>query len=152
MKIKNFFLLVAGVLSFCAAAFQLVISLVPEWSAYFGAGEELISSRLLLLSLGLLVTILLVIWGFYGLSGAGVIRQLPLLRGVIFIIGALYVLCGLPILAKLLELVNVLPQSGALDLPILLVCLGALTAGLFYWAGLVIGWKQLSIKATPASI
>ena len=146
MKTKNIVLLLAGILSFCAAAFQLVISLVPKWSAFFGAGDELVSKPLVLLVLGAGVAVLLAIWGIYGLSGAGLIRPLPLLRLVIFLIGAVYIFRGLPILMKLLELVKILPPSGSMELPGLLVFLGALTAGIFYWAGLAIGWKQLGGK------
>jgi len=146
MKTKNIVLLFAGILSFCAAVFQLAISLVPKWSAFFGAGDALVSNPLVLLVLGLAVTVLLAIWGFYGLSGAGLIRRLPLLRLVIFLIGAVYIFRGLPILLKLLELVKILPPSGSMELPGFLVFLGALTAGIFYWAGLAIGWKQLRLK------
>jgi len=146
MKTKNIVLLLAGILSFCAAAFQLVISVVPKWSAFFGAGDELVSNPLVLLLLGAGVAFLLAIWGIYGLSGAGLIRRLPLLRLVIFLIGAVYIYRGLPILLKLLELVKILPPSGAIELPGFLVFLGALTAGIFYWAGLAIGWKQLGGK------
>ena len=147
MKTKNIILLLAGIFSFCAAAFQLVISIVPKWSAFFGAGDELVSKPLVLLVLGAGVTVLLTIWGIYGLSGAGLIRRLPLLRLVIFLIGAVYIFRGLPILLKLFELVKILPPSGSMELPGFLVFLGALTAGIFYWAGLVIGWKQLGRKA-----
>jgi hypothetical protein len=146
MKTKNIVLLCAGILSFCAAIFQLVISIVPKWSAFFGAGDELVSNRLMLLAAGLGVTILLVIWGFYGLSGAGLIRRLPLLRLAIFLIGTIYIFRGLPIFLKLLEMVKILPPSGAIELPGFLVFLGALIAGIFYWVGLSIGWRQLRLK------
>ncbi len=146
MKTKNYALVFAAILSFCAAVYQLVISLVPKWSAFFGAGEELTSKPLLLLLMGAAVAILLAIWGFYGLSGAGLIRRLPLLRLVIFLIGAIYIFRGLPILLKLLELVKILAPSEAIELPRLLVFLGALIAGLFYWAGLANGWMEMSKK------
>ncbi len=152
MKTKNFVLLLAGILSFCAAAFQLAISIVPRWSALFGAGDALTSNPQLLLAAGGGVTILLAVWGFYGLSGAGLIRKLPLLRLVIFLIGAIYIFRGLPILLKLLELVKVLPPSAVIELPAFLVTLGALTAGLSYWSGLAIGWKQMSFKVTQTNI
>ena len=69
-------LILAGVLSFCAAIFQTAIAIVPAWSAAFGASDALVSNPPLLLTSGLLVTLLLVIFGLYGLSGAGVIRRL----------------------------------------------------------------------------
>jgi pimeloyl-ACP methyl ester carboxylesterase len=52
MKNKNILLLLAGIFSFGVAIFQLAISLVPEWSAFFGAGDTLVSNPLLLLAAG----------------------------------------------------------------------------------------------------
>ena len=72
MNRPSYLLILAGVLSFCTAVFQAVIAFVPAWSAAFGAGDALVSNPLLLLILGLLVSLLLVIFGLYGLSGAGV--------------------------------------------------------------------------------
>jgi hypothetical protein len=146
MKTKNVILLCAGTLSFCAAVFQLVISCIPKWSAFFGAGDALVSNPTLLLAAGLGVTILLVVWGFYGLSGAGLIRKLPLLRLVIFLIGAIYIFRGLPIIFLLLAQVKVPSPVKAIEIQNLLVTLGALIAGIFYWGGVIIGWKHLSLK------
>jgi hypothetical protein len=64
-------LILAGFLSFCAAIFQAVIALVPAWSDAFGAGDVLVSNPALLLTSGLLVALLLVIFGLYGLSVYG---------------------------------------------------------------------------------
>jgi hypothetical protein len=47
-------------------------------------------------------------WGAYALSGAGVIRQLPLLRAMLITIGVIYILRSLLLPS---ELVKVL-QSG----------------------------------------
>jgi len=79
MNKPSFLLILAGILSFGAAIFQAVIGFVPEWSTAFGAGDALVSNPPLLLGMGLLVALLLVIFGLYGLSGASVIRRLPLL-------------------------------------------------------------------------
>src|SRR5512147_950705 len=95
MDKNSFLLIVAGVLSFCAAIFQAVIGFVPEWSAALGAGDMLVSNPALLLISALLVAFLLVIFGFYGLSGAGVTRRLPLLRLGLLVIGLLYSLVGM---------------------------------------------------------
>jgi hypothetical protein len=56
----------------------------------------------------------------------------PLLRVVIFIIGAIDIFRGLPILLKLLALVKILPPSGAIDLPGFPIFLGAMIAGIFF--------------------
>jgi hypothetical protein len=49
MKPSNPLLVLAGLLSFGTALFQVAIGIFPEWSAYWGAGEVLISNRPLLL-------------------------------------------------------------------------------------------------------
>jgi putative oxidoreductase len=152
MKTNNTLLLFAGVFSFCAAVFQLVISCVPRWSAFFGAGETLVSNPPLLLAAGLGVTILLALWGFYGFSGAGLIRRLPLLRLGIMLIGAVYIFRGLPVIFLLLARIKILLPIGDMEIQNLLVTLGSLTAGLFYWVGLILGWKKLGLKATPGRI
>jgi len=150
MKNKNILLLLAGIFSFGVAIFQLVIVLVPDWSAYFGAGEALVSNPLLLLAAGIGMTIVFAICGFYGLSGAGVIRRLPLLRLGIFAIGAVYIYRGLPVVFQLLEKLKILPPGPSVNLPGQIVFVVSFIIGLFYWAGFAIGWKQLGLKAAPA--
>lgn len=58
MKSWTFVLVLAAILSLSLALFLAVISCVPEWSAYFGAGDTLVSNPTLLLVAGLVVTIL----------------------------------------------------------------------------------------------
>jgi putative oxidoreductase len=136
-------LIFAGVLSFCAAIFQFVIALVPSWSAAFGAGA-LAANPPLLLASGILVTLLLVLFGLYGLSGAGVIRRLPLLRLGLFVIGLLYCLVGVNFIFQVLAMFGILPSSGQIPIHVVLVSFGALVAGLSYLIGLAVHWKRLS--------
>ena len=146
MNRPSYLLIFAGILSFCAAIFQAVIAFVPAWSAAFGAGEALASNPLLLLTLGLLVTLLLVIFGLYGLSGAGVIRRLPLLRPGLLVIGLLYSLVGINFIFQVAGLLGILPATGPVPIYLLLVSFGALVAALAYLIGLAINWKRLSAK------
>jgi hypothetical protein len=150
MNKYSFPLILAGLLSFGAAIFQAAIAFVPEWSAAFGAGETLVSNPPLLMASGLLVALLLAVFGLYGLSGAGVIRRLPLLRLALFGIGLLYMLVGINFIFQLLVLLAILPSAQPIPLHQLLVTFGALLAGLAYWIGLAINWKRLSIKNAPA--
>jgi putative oxidoreductase len=143
-------LILAGVLSFCAAIFQVVIAFVPEWSAAFGAGDALASNPPLLLTLGLLVGLLLVIFGLYGFSGAGVIRRLPLLRPGLFVIGLLYILVGINFPFQLLAMLGILPSSGPIPIYLLLVSCGAFIAALAYLIGLAVSWKRLSSEPARA--
>jgi hypothetical protein len=135
---------VAGVLSFFAAAFQVVIALVPKWSNAFGAGDALVSNPPVLLASGLLVALLLVIFGLYGLSGAGIIRRLPLLRFGLFTIGVLYCLVGINFIFQVLGMLGILPTAGPIPIYIVLVCFGALVAGMAYLIGLAVNWRRLS--------
>jgi len=139
-------LILAGVLSFCAAIFQAAIAFVPAWSAAFGASDALVSNPPLLLALGLLVALLLVIFGLYGLSGAGVIRRLPLLRLMLFVIGLLYSMVGINFIFQVLAMLGVLPSAGPIPVYQVLVSFGALVAGLAYLIGLAVNWKWLSSK------
>jgi hypothetical protein len=143
-------LIFAGVLSFCAAIFQAAIAFVPQWSAAFGAVDALVSNPPLLLTLGLLVALLLVIFGLYGLSGAGVFRRLPLLRFGLLAIGLLYIIVGINFPFQVMAMLGILPSAGPIPIPIVLVSLGALVAGLAYLIGLAVSWKRLSIKPAQA--
>ena len=150
MNKNSFLLILAGVLSFCAAIFQAVIAFVPEWSAAFGSGDALASNPPLLLTLGLLVALVLVIFGLYGLSGAGVIRRLPLLRLGLLVIGLLYLLVGINFIFQLLAVLGILPATQPVPIYQSLVSFGALVASLAYLIGLAVSWNRLSIKLAPA--
>ena len=150
MDKKSFLLIFAGILSFCAAIFQAIIAFVPKWSVAFGASDALVSNPPLLLTLGLLVAFVLVIFGLYGLSGAGIIRRLPLLRLGLLVIGLLYSMVGINFIFQVLAIMGILPSAGPIPIYLVLVSFGALVAGLAYLIGLAVNWKRLSIKPAPA--
>ena len=150
MNRPSYLLIFAGVLSFCAAIFQAVIAFVPQWSAAIGSGAALASNPPLLLALGLLVSLVLVVFGLYGLSGAGVIRRLPLLRPGLFVIGLLYGLVGINFIFQVLALLGILPSAGPIPVYILLVSFGAFLASLAYLVGLVLSWQRLSTSPALA--
>jgi NitT/TauT family transport system substrate-binding protein len=85
MMISKLVLKIGGVLSFAVAIFQAVITFSPSWSLYFGAPEKLVSNRPMLHVAGLTVAVIFVVFGLYGMSGAGSIRPLPLLRLVLLL-------------------------------------------------------------------
>jgi hypothetical protein len=150
MNKNSYLLILASFLSFCAAVFQAVIAFVPKWSAAFGAGDTLASNPPLLLTLGLLVALVLVIFGLYGLSGAGVIRRLPLLRLCLFVIGLLYFLVGINFIFQVMAVLGILPSTQPVPIYQSLVSFGALVASLAYLIGLALNWKRLSIKPAQA--
>ena len=151
MNRHSYLLILAGFLSFCAAIFQVVIGFVPEWSAAFGSGDALASNPPLLLALGLLVALLLGLFGLYGLSGAGVIRRLPLLRFGLFAIGLLYGTVGINFIFQALALLGILPSAGPIQIYPLLVSFGAFVAALAYLVGLAVNWKRLSTRPALAA-
>jgi putative oxidoreductase len=144
-------LILAGILSFCAAIFQAAIAFVPAWSDAFGAGAALVSNPTRLLTLGLLVALLLVVFGLYGFSGAGVIRRLPLVRLGLFIIGLLYSTVGINFIFQALAMLGILPSAGPIPIYVVLVSFGAFVAALAYLIGLAVNWKRLSTRSAPAA-
>ena len=70
----------------------------PDWYRFFGAGERMarLSARgspyPTVVTVGL--ASVLALWALYGLSGAGVIRRLPLLRPALVLIAGVYLARG----------------------------------------------------------
>ncbi len=143
---NSYLLMLAGGLSFCAAIFQVVIGFVPEWSAALGSGEALASNPPLLLISSLMVGLLLVIFGLYGLSGAGLIRRLPWLRLGLFAPGLAYGTVGIGFIFQVPVMLGILPSAEPMPIYTLLVSFGALVASLAYLVGLAVNWKRLSMK------
>jgi len=71
----------------------------PAWYRFFGAGErmERLAARGAVYPAVLTAAIagVLAIWALYGLSGAGVVRRLPLLRPALVLIAGVYGARGL---------------------------------------------------------
>ena len=70
----------------------------PSWYRFFGAGERMAqldargSAYPTIVTSG--IAAVLFIWMSYGLSGAGIIRRLPLLNLALAVIGAIYLTRG----------------------------------------------------------
>ncbi len=74
---------------------------------YFGAPSLAVKAEQGSLQPALLTAVIVAVfsaWGAYPLSGAGVIRPLPLLRSVLAVIAAIYVLRGLILVPDLIRL------------------------------------------------
>jgi hypothetical protein len=101
----NTYLLVGSVASSIAALLHIgCIVFGAPWYRFFGAGEKMArlaeagSVRPTLITTCIVTG--LFIWALYALSGAGVIAQLPLLRIVLCVITAIYLLralAGIPL-------------------------------------------------------
>ncbi|WP_076541832.1 hypothetical protein [Shewanella sp. UCD-KL21] len=87
---RNNLLIVAGFLSFFAALLHI--------SCIFGAGEGMAQMAAAGDSYPTIVTLIIATilagWGFYALSGAGVIFKLPLLKTCLVLITAVYLVRG----------------------------------------------------------
>jgi hypothetical protein len=129
-------LTLAGCLSLAVAAFQFILTFSPTLCRYFGAPEELLTGDPLWLYLASFsATALFGIWGLYGLSGAGRIRRLPLLRTGLLAIGGIYTLRGLLLIPATLAAVGLVPADASLLPQALLASLVALSTGVLYLVG-----------------
>jgi hypothetical protein len=103
---RRTWLKVAAGLSFFMAACQVVISVWPAAAAYFQAPPGLLNDRVRLFVIGGAAALIPALFGLYALSGAGVIRRLPLLRTVLVAIGSLFLLRGLFIILTFLTVMG----------------------------------------------
>ena len=148
MNKSRLLLIVASILSFDVSVFQAAISFSVKWNAAFDADDELVSNPPLLLATGILMATVFAICGLYGLSGAGVIMRLPLLRFGLLGIGIAFTVEGFAFVSLLLVLMHVFPAPHTIYLHHLSASFVALLTGLLYLGGLAIGWKRLSARAS----
>jgi len=99
---RNAFLIVGALLSALAAALHVgCIVFGAPWYRFFGAGERMaqmaIAGNWYPTVVTAAIAFVLAMWSLYALSGAGVIRALPLLRPALCIITTIYLLRGLVI-------------------------------------------------------
>jgi hypothetical protein len=141
---RNPWLVLGGVLSAAAAILHVaVIAGGPDWYRFFGAGEEMArmaeQGRLTphLITIG--IALVLGLWGAYALSGAGVIRRLPLIRTALVAITAIYLLRGLLLVPALLQE----PRDPFTIWSSLIVLVYGIAYGLGTWRA----WPALSRRA-----
>lgn len=97
---QNKFLIGAAILNFIGAALHVLIILGgPDWYRFFGAGEEMAqmaeNGDITATLLTLVIIVVLSIWGLYALSGALMIRRLPLLKTALVVIIGIYCIRGI---------------------------------------------------------
>ena len=100
---RNVFLIAGALMSALAAALHAgCIVFGAPWYRFFGAGERMAQMAIAGSWYPTIVTAaiasVLAAWSLYALSGAAVIRALPLLRPALCIITGIYLLRGLVIL------------------------------------------------------
>jgi hypothetical protein len=141
---RRLWLKVAAGLSFSMAACQAVLSVWPAAAAYFGAPPGLLNDRVRLLVVGGAAALIPALFGLYALSGAGIIRRLPLLRTALVGIGSLFLLRGLFIIFTFLVALGVL--QGRVLLPAVASHVVFLSAGVVYLGGAVLNWPTLKSR------
>ncbi len=144
MRMGNQWLKLGGVLSFAVALLHVIIIFVGASAyRYFGAGEDMATAAESGSAFPALLTFVLVavfaIWGFYGLSGAGVVRRLPLLKIALLLIGAVYTLRGVAVLQQLLQIAASSAEVAPREIVFSLV---SLIIGLAYLIGTISNWKS----------
>ena len=100
MTSGNKVLIFAGICSIVISILHIAIIIGgADWYRFFGAGEEMAvmaeSSSLYPASLTMVIAIVFGLWGSYALSGAGLIRKLPLIKLALVLISSVYLLRGL---------------------------------------------------------
>ncbi|MBQ4879066.1 hypothetical protein J8M21_17765 [Pseudoalteromonas luteoviolacea] len=134
---KNKYLLFSAYSSFLAAFLHLgCIIFGAPWYRFFGAGERMAAmaeaGKLEPTLTTLVIASALSTWGVFALSGAGVIRRLPFLKSVIFMVALVFIGRGIafPFIMPLLP-----ENSFTFWIVSSLICL---TIGLCYALG---GWQ-----------
>lgn len=101
---SNKYLLVAALCCFAAALAHLgCILFGGDWYRFFGAGEQMARMAEQGLWYPKIVTSMIVLvllaWAFYGLSGAGAIKRLPLTKLALILIAGIFLLRGVSFVA-----------------------------------------------------
>jgi len=149
MRVGNQWLKLGGILSFAVALLHVIIIFVGASAyRYFGAGEDMATAAESGSAFPALLTFVLAgvfaIWGFYGLSGAGVVRRLPLLKIALLLIGAVYTLRGVAVLQQLLQIAASSAEVAPREIVFSLV---SLIIGLAYLIGTISNWKSFGANS-----
>lgn len=141
---------VAAAFSFIAAALHIAIIFGgPDWYRFFGAGEEMAqlaeSGSIQPTIITLLIAVVLSTWALYGLSGAGIIFRLPLLKIALSVITFIYLLRG--IAGLFLLFISDHPAITQNSVTFWLVSsIISCIFGIFYFLGTKNSWQQLTNK------
>jgi hypothetical protein len=137
-------LIVAACVSAGIAILHLVVAMIGAPAYRYFGGDAL--ARLALAGswqpalMTLVLAGLYVLFTLYGLSGAGLIRRLPLLGPGLLAIGALYGYRGFSLLDQIGQL---LADPDAIPLRMLCYSLIALLTGIAYLLGALALWEEL---------
>lgn len=133
MSLSRLYFILGATVSFLLALLHIVLIFRPKLWRYFGAGElttlaEQGSQWVTPVTFSLVL--LFVMWGFYGLSGADLIRPLPWLSTVIFMISIIYILRGFALPFDLAK-----AMTDAQSIRFAMFSMVSLLTGIFYLFG-----------------
>ena len=140
---RNPWLIVAGSLSLAASLLHIgCIIGGPDWYRFFGAGEGMARAAERGETYPALVTfaiaVLLAMAAAYAFAGAGVLRQLPLMRTALVVITTVYLLRGLALIPL------VIARPAVVNSFAIWSSLIVLGYGIVYLLGTRQAWSQLS--------
>lgn len=139
---KNKFLIAAAICTALAALAHIgCIIFGADWYRFFGAGEQMAqmaeAGHWYPAVVTSVIVIFLAIWSLYALSGAGVIRRVPLLRLALCLIASIFLIRGI-------SFVMLMPMFPENSLTFWLVSSGiCLMIGIFYAVGTYQRWAEL---------
>lgn len=138
-------LLLASSAAFLLALLHIAIVIIGRKGyGYFGAAQ-----LIPLVQKGSLwpafITLILVgiftVCGLYGLSGAGILQHLPLLRHGLILIGAVFSLRGLALVKEIPPFIS---HNTSVPTRELIFSSVSLIIGLLYLTGLILRWRDLA--------
>jgi hypothetical protein len=137
----NRFLLSGGTFSILVALLHVAIILGgPDWSRFWGAGEQMAkleeNGSLLPDIVTFFLVVIFLIWGLYAYSGAGLVKRLPLLKTGLVVISSIYTIRGL-------LLVTFIFRPEQLTSFILWTSIVSLIAGLIHFIGTKQVWAEI---------
>lgn len=96
----NTYLFLGGLLSFLSAILHLlIIYFGTKWYEFFGAGKKIVQwskeGSVYPALITFAIATVMFIWALYAFSGAGLIKELPKLKEVLWLITSIYILRGL---------------------------------------------------------
>jgi len=131
-------LVLGGFFSFMISILHIAIIFggAPAYR-YFRAGEKMaqmaLSGSVLPALLTFFIAAIFAIWGLYALSGAGVIRTLPLVRLGLFVIASIYTLRGIVFIPQIINIFNMAKPVLSQDI---IFSVAALIVGIVHWIGI----------------
>lgn len=145
---KNIYLISAAMCCFAAAAAHIAIVIGgPDWYRFFGAGEEMAQmaarGEAYPVVVTLIIAVVLSVWGFYALSGTGLVRRLPLLKLALIMIS--FIFCTRGLVGLLMPVLSRDPYVIATGTTFWIISSGiCLVIGALYILGIRKNWAQIN--------